>query len=207
MHLESNKYLVNGAVLLHSQILYHIQRESEFVMSDSTFLNIALMRAEEEQFVLPELVHLLQDAVDSGASVGFLPPLSAEEARAYWHEVFEEVGRGTQILLAARVKGQLAGSVQLALTHRPNGRHRAEVQKLFVLQAQRRRGTGRALMLAVEQVARAHARTLLVLDTRLGDAAEQLYRTLGYTEAGVIPAYALSAAGVLDSTIFFYKLL
>jgi ribosomal protein S18 acetylase RimI-like enzyme len=176
-------------------------------MLNNNEFGIASIRAEEMDTVLPELIHLLQDTVVSGASVGFLPPLSVEEAREYWCEVFEEMGRGTQLLLAARVAGQIVGSVQLALANRPNGRHRAEVQKLFVLQTQRRRGTGRALMLAAEQAAREHARTLLVLDTRLGDAAEQLYRKLGYTEVGVIPAYARSAAGTLDSTIFFYKLL
>jgi hypothetical protein len=46
---------------------------------------------------------------------------------------------------------------------------------------------------------------LLALDTRQGDTAEQLYRTLGYQEGGVIPDYALSATRTLDSTIFFYR--
>jgi ribosomal protein S18 acetylase RimI-like enzyme len=107
----------------------------------------------------------------------------------------------------ARNAGRVVGSVQLALAMKPNALHRAEVQKLFVLQSQRRRGTGRALMQAVEQTARECERTLLVLDTRQGDAAEQLYRKLGYREAGIIPAYARSATGTLDSTIFFYKAL
>jgi len=46
-----------------------------------------------------------------------------------------------------------------------------------------------------------------VLDTRQGDNAERLYRTLGYHEAGVIPAYAQSASGTLESTVIFYKIL
>ena len=62
-------------------------------------------------------------------------------------------------------------------------------------------------MQAVEQVARSFGRTLLVLDTRLGDSAEQLYRTLGYCEVGVIPAYARGANGTLESTVIFYKTL
>ncbi len=36
---------------------------------------------EQGRVILPELITLLQDAVASGASVGFLPPLSEEEAR------------------------------------------------------------------------------------------------------------------------------
>ncbi len=59
----------------------------------------------------------------------------------------------------------------------------------------------------VEQIARERERTLLVLDTRQGDSAEQLYRTLGYCEVGVIPAYARNVNGKLDSTVIFYKTL
>nr|WP_218032000.1 GNAT family N-acetyltransferase [Dictyobacter kobayashii] len=114
---------------------------------------------------------------------------------------------GTQVLLVARDDEQIVGSVQLALATRANGLHRAEIQKLFVLQSQRRRGIARTLMQAIEEIARARGRTLIVLDTREGDTAEQLYRKIGYIEAGRIPGYALSAAGTLDGTIYFYKIL
>lgn len=159
----------------------------------------------EEAAALPGLIHLLQDTVASGASVGFLPPLSAEEAQHYWRTVFQEVAQDACVLLVAREAGQVVGSVQLALALKPNAQHRAEVQKLFVLSNQRRLGIGRALMHAVEQVARDCGRTLLVLDTRQGDNAERLYRKLEYCEAGVIPAYARSANGTLDGTVIFYK--
>ena len=168
-------------------------------------VSIRCVRLEDEAAILPELVALLQDTVSSGASVGFLPPLSREDAERYWQDVFQDLAQHRQILLVADDAGVVVGSVQLALASKPNALHRAEVQKLFVLQSQRRRGTGRALMHAVEQVAREHGRTLLVLDTRQGDAAERLYRMLGYQEAGVIPGYARSAMGSLDATVLFYK--
>lgn len=173
-------------------------------MADSSFPSIEIVRPEDKT-VFPELINLLQDTVSSGASVGFLPPLSEEDAHQYWSGVIQEVAEGTCVLLVARDSGCIVGSVQLALATKPNALHRAEVQKLFVLQRQRRRGIGRALMQAVEQVAREYGRILLVLDTRQGDMAEQLYRKLGYREAGVIPAYARSATGTLDGTILFYK--
>src|SRR5258707_14365790 len=176
-------------------------------MRDSLIPSITCVSPEEGLVVLPQLIHLLEDTVASGASVGFLPPLNAEDAQHYWRTVFQEVAQGTCVLLVARDAGRVVGSVQLALATKPNPRHRAEVQKLFVLSSQRRRGIGRALMQVVEQVARSGERTLLVLDTRQGDSAEQLYRTLGYCEAGVIPAYARSANGTLDSTVIFYKTL
>ncbi|WP_373324631.1 GNAT family N-acetyltransferase [Reticulibacter mediterranei] len=163
------------------------------------------IRAEDEARLLPGLVALLQDTAASGASVGFLPPLSEEEARQYWQVAFQGVADGSRVLLVAYDADTIVGSVQLELAMRPNGLHRAEVQKLFVLQSQRRRGIGEALMQAIEQAARERGRSLLVLDTRQGDNAERLYRRLAYHEVGVIPAYALSASGTLDGTVFFYK--
>jgi acetyltransferase len=175
-------------------------------MLDLSFPSIEIVRSEDET-VLTELIDLLQDTISSGASVGFLPPLSEEDAHQYWSGIIQEVARGICVLLVARDSDRIVGSVQLALATKPNALHRAEVQKLFVLQSQRHRGIGQALMQAIEQVARECGRVLLVLDTRQGDVAEQLYRKLGYCEVGVIPAYAQSAIGTLYNTIFFYKTL
>jgi acetyltransferase len=173
-------------------------------MIDSSLI-IETISPQDGHNALPQLIRLLQDAVASGASIGFLPPLSDDEARAYWTSVLDDVAQRTCVLLVARDSGSIVGAVQLALATKPNAQHRAEVQKLFVFQHQRQRGIGRRLMQALELVARDLKRTLLVLDTRQGDAAEQLYRKLGYIEAGTIPSYARSATGTLQSTIFFYK--
>lgn len=175
------------------------------MMVDSSPIAIESVDAEDQAHLLPGLVALLQDTVASGASVGFLPPLNEEEAIQYWQATFQGVADGSRVLLVAHDGDDIVGSVQLELAMRPNGVHRAEVQKLFVLQNWRRRGIGQALMQAIEQAARERGRSLLVLDTRQGDNAERLYRCSGYHEVGVIPAYALSATGTLDSTVFFYK--
>ena len=170
-------------------------------------LRITLLTASQAHAYLDNLVDLLRDAVDGGASVSFLPPLDPAEARAYWTATLAEVADGTRLLLAAFEDDCLAGSVQLELAQRPNGRHRGEVAKLLVHSRERRRGIGAALMGAVEDQARALGRTTLVLDTRQGDLAEGLYRRLGWTEAGVIPRYALNGDGGVDPTVVFYKLL
>jgi acetyltransferase len=186
---------------------FHRKKEIYRTMVDASFSSITIVRPDEGQMILPELIHLLQDTVAGGASIGFLPPLSEEEARQYWNTVLQDVAQGTQVLLVARDAGRVVGSVQLALATKPNALHRAEVQKLFVLRSQRGRGTGRALMLAVEQTARDQGRSLLVLDTRPGDVADQLYRKLGYQEVGVIPTYVRNAAGAFEGTVVFYKAL
>jgi ribosomal protein S18 acetylase RimI-like enzyme len=155
----------------------------------------------------PQLIALLQANVDSGASIGFLPPLSTAEAGAYWQGVEDALRTPYRLLWVAEADGEVAGSVQLDLVAKTNGSHRAEVMKLIVHPAQRRQGMARALMLALEAQARAEGRTTLVLDTREGDPSERLYRSLGYTCIGVIPQYCISANGQLDGSAFYYKLL
>ena len=153
---------------------------------------------------LDDLIALLQDAVDSGASIGFLPPLSRDAASDYWRSVFVDLDAGHRLLLSAMDGSRLVGAVQLELARKPNASHRAEVQRLLVLRSVRRQGIGERLMRQLHELARQHSRTLLVLDTREGDPSELLYRKLGYTRAGVIPGYARSADGALDATVFYY---
>jgi ribosomal protein S18 acetylase RimI-like enzyme len=167
-------------------------------------------RLEPEAVVTSEaaLVGLLQDVVTDGASVGFLPPLSAEEAARYWRSVAAAMSAGRRLLWITRdTDGTVTGTVQLDLEARPNGSHRAEVMKLMVLTSARRRGLGRALMRAAEDGARRLGRTTLLLDTRRGDSSERLYRSLGWTFAGSIPEYARSATGALDANAIYYRLL
>jgi GNAT superfamily N-acetyltransferase len=96
--------------------------------------------------------------------------------------------------------------VQLELGMPPNQRHRAEVNKMLVHPERQRRGIARALMVALEDAARAEARSLLTLDTWTGSHAEALYRSLGYVTLGVIPRFATgSTTGTLEPTTFMYK--
>lgn len=166
---------------------------------------IQRLNAEEADDQIASLIDLLRDAVEGGASIGFIPPLLVGEAWDYWEKVIADVGTGCRELLVVTVDGALAGSVQVALETRPNGAHRAEIQKLMVHHHFRQRGLGSALMQAAEDTVRQTGRSLIVLDTRQGDSAEALYRKLGYTEAGTIPGYALDADGVAHSTVIFYK--
>jgi acetyltransferase len=166
------------------------------------------LTAEEARAALDDLVTILRDAVASGASLGFLEPLGEEAARSYWQGVIAKIEQGTRILLVARADdGALVGTAQLDTETMPNGTHRAEVMKVCVLRSARGQGIGRQLMLAIEPVARAAGRSLLVLDTWQGSVAENLYRSLGYVEVGVIPRFALSSQGTLEPTVFFYRLL
>ena len=154
------------------------------------------------------LAGILAACVEAGAGVSFLAPLPPETARRFWRGVAAEVAAGTRLLLAAWADGALVGTVQLDLATPQNQPHRAEVAKLLVDPAARRRGVGRALMRAAERVAQGAGRRLLVLDTNAGGAAEALYRGMGWQEVGRIPDYSLrpDGTGFCDTVVFYRRL-
>lgn len=170
-------------------------------------VTISRVNSDEAVNLLPDLTEILRDAVDRGASIGFMPPLSIPEAETYWREIIDLVCTPYRILVIAREDGRIVGTVQLNLEARANGRHRAEVMKLIVHSSHRQRGIAHALMNTIEIEAREANRTTLVLDTREGDDAERLYLNMGWVAAGKIPGYAANADGTLDTTVIMYKLL
>ncbi|MFF4313247.1 GNAT family N-acetyltransferase [Streptomyces sp. NPDC001507] len=155
-----------------------------------------------------ELAELLADTVNGGASVGFLAPLGPERAVAWWRERAAAVAAGQLAVWAALDDtGRTVGTVGLAFAHpgKPNSPHRAELVKLMVHRDARGQGIGRGLLAVAEEAAAAAGITLLHLDTETDSPAEHLYRTAGWTRAGVIPDYALDPAGVLRPTTLYYK--
>ncbi|HKD22615.1 MAG TPA: hypothetical protein VKB71_11415, partial [Rhizomicrobium sp.] len=116
--------------------------------------SIALLDAAEARSAVPELARVLADCVDGGASVSFMPPFGQNEAEAFFSGVADEVAAGDTLLLAARVKGRIEGTVQLGLAMPPNQPHRADVKKLLVHRASRNAGLAATLMREIEGVAR-----------------------------------------------------
>lgn len=161
-----------------------------------------------EQLTLPAseediegLALLLLDATAAGASVGFLDGTTLESAKEWWRGSIANAA----VVLVARDEDGIAGTVQLRPASMPNQRHRADIAKLLVHRRARRQGLGGLLMQEIERRAQAAGFTLLTLDTKLGDAAELLYRRFGWIEVGVIPGYALNADGSMCDTVIFYK--
>lgn len=156
---------------------------------------------------LDALAAVLADCVAGGASVSYLEPFSHADARAAFEDWAVEVERGRRVILAAFDGPELVGTVQVILALPPNQPHRGEIAKLLVHRSARRRGIAQLLMRQAEVEARAEGKSLLVLDTVTGDAAEYLYTQLGWTTVGVIPNYALYPDGrPCDTTVFFKAL-
>lgn len=148
---------------------------------------------------------LLVTCVNDGAGLSFQAPLAPEVARNYWRARARAVATGGRAFLAGWTDGVMAGCVMLDLDTPADQRHRAEVKKLLVHPAARRRGLARALLHRAEQEAAQAGRTLLTLDARAGSAAESLYRSEGWIEAGCIPGATRAADGTFSDTRIFYK--
>ena len=153
------------------------------------------------------LSEVLIDCVEGGASVSFMAPITRAKADQFWRGVGDRVADGTTDLLVAELDGVVTGTVQLVSAMPENQPHRADVAKMLVHRRARRRGVGRALMQAVEELARAKGKTLLVLDTVTGAAGEQLYESMGWTPVGRVPGYALFPDGRPCDTTIFYKVI
>jgi GNAT superfamily N-acetyltransferase len=152
-----------------------------------------------------ELADLLTDTVDDGASIGFLAPLGRAAAVDWWRERADGVAAGQLAVWAASIGERVAGTVSLAFPDKPNSRHRAELVKLMVHRDARGEGLGRRLLTVAEDAAVAAGITLLHLDTETDSPADHLYRSTGWTRAGMIPDYAASPDGVLRPTTLYYK--
>ena len=66
------------------------------------------------------LARVLIDCVESGASVGFMHPLSPERAVAFWNRVASDVERGARALLVAEDSMGIVGTVQIVLEQPEN---------------------------------------------------------------------------------------
>ena len=158
------------------------------------------------QAAVPVLADVLIDCVEAGASVSFILPISVATARAFWHGVADAVGRGERVLLVAEdASGRIVGTVQLVLALPENQPHRGDVAKMLVHRSARRRGVAQQLLVALDDAARQAGRTLLVLDTVTGGAAERVYARAGWQRAGDIPGYALMPDGAPCGTTFYYR--
>jgi len=151
------------------------------------------------------LALLLSRTVAAGGSVHFMDPTPLDDARAYWADALTHAKTGGRIVLGAFVGDDLTGTVTLFLDMPPNQPFRAEIWKLMVDPVWRGRGHARALMLEAEALARDAGRTLLNLDTAVEGGASELYESLGWLRAGVIPDFAYKPQGGLVGTAIYYK--
>lgn len=198
---EKRSYVRSGPI----RVLDDISHSLEFCYRKPVN-GIEVLDAAAAASAVPRFAAILIACVAEGAGVSFWHPLPVETARAFWDASARDVALGSKRLIGGWVNGILAGTVTLALAPQQNQPHRADIAKVLVDPACRRTGLARRMMLTAEQEALRLNRTLLTLDTRAGSAAEALYRSMGWTEVGRIPGFALLSDGTAeDDTLFFWK--
>ena len=165
---------------------------------------ITVLDAAAAQAAIDELCEVLVDCVEGGASVSFMLPFGRADAKKFFDKVIASVARDETVLVAAKLDGRIVGTVQLGIDMPPNQPHRGDIKKLLVHRAARRHGLGAALMQRAEAEAKAHGRSLLVLDTA-GDDAERIYVRGGWQRVGAVPDYAMWPQGGFCDTVFFWK--
>jgi GNAT superfamily N-acetyltransferase len=170
--------------------------------------SVHLLSPRQAQVRRSALVDLLVDSVESGASVGFVWPMTRAKAETWWEDTLASHARGERLIFTVEAQGRLDGTVQLIPVAKENQAFRADLAKLLVRRSARRQGLGAMLTRAAEAEARRIGRTLLTLDTETGSAAERLYAQLGWTKYGEVPAYATSPDNrSRDAVSFYYKTL
>jgi GNAT superfamily N-acetyltransferase len=197
---EKRSYVRSGPV----RVLADISNSLEYGYAKPVN-GIEVLDAAAAVSALPRLSAILTACVEEGAGVSFLAPLAPQAARQFWRDTARDVAGGGKLLLAGWVDGELVGTVTLALAWPQNQQHRAEVTILLVHPTGRRHGLARRLMARLELEALRVGRPLLTLDTRAGDKAEQLYRSMGWIEYGRIPGYAMQKDATFEETLFMWK--
>jgi GNAT superfamily N-acetyltransferase len=159
---------------------------------------------ELEDFSFP-FAKLLFDAVQEGASMGYLlsTPISAMEE--FWSSILRNVSQGSAVVLYAIDDREIVAVVVLQKESNPNAAHRAEVKKLIVRSDKRGQGIARKLLTLIEMEARIAGRSLLILDTETDSDAQYLYEKLGWVRLGVMPNHSALPNGELRPTTYFYK--
>jgi acetyltransferase len=179
-------------------------RRTEAPAVSAAFVVEPLARPASEADVR-DLARLLVDAVESGAAVSFLLPLSLERAQQWWRSMLAAAADSAVVLVARDAEG-IVGTVQMHPAWAPNQSHRAEIAKLLVHRRARRGGLGSQLMHAIEQAGARAGFRLLTRDAKRGGAAEALYRRLGWVYVGMIPRFAVDPDGsAMHDDVLFYK--
>ncbi len=158
-----------------------------------------------DEAAIRSLADVLIDCVESGASVGFMHPLSRPRAESFWRQIAAGVAGGQRAILVAEDEQGICGTVQLALDLPENQPHRADLCKMLVHRRARRQGLAASLLAHAERLALSRNRTLLVLDAVTDGDAARLYARQGWCRVGDVPGFALMPDGAPCSTTYFYK--
>ena len=197
---EKRSYIRSGPI----RVLDDISNSLEFAYAKPVN-GVELLDAAAASAAIPRLSEILIACVAEDAAACFTPPLAPDLARSEWQSIAKQVAAGQRVLFGAWCDGVLMGTVSLLPASVQTGAHRAEVARLLVHPAARRRGLARNLLQRLEQEAAGLGRPLLVLRTLADGGSEHVLRETGWQQAGRIPGFVQSAAGGPVDALDFWK--
>ncbi len=139
---------------------------------------------------LHDLCDAAEEGIKAGGGFGWVKPPPRPLMESYWRGILLIPDRQ---LFVGRLDGVIAGTAQLVrpVKHNEAQADTAHLTTNFVAPWARGHGLARAIVVAVEEAARAAGVTILNLDVReTQEAAIQLYQSLGYRQWGTHPHYA-----------------
>jgi ribosomal protein S18 acetylase RimI-like enzyme len=133
-----------------------------------------LFDPKTQAHLIPSFVHVHMACILSPpyTIATFLPPLQDDKMTSRWQDRSKEVENGERHIVMQMApnrntgESEVAGFVMLGKPFAETGPFRGSVDKLLVLPEHWKKGFARALMLKLEEVARAEGRGLLVSNTK-----------------------------------------
>jgi ribosomal protein S18 acetylase RimI-like enzyme len=155
---------------------------------------------------LDDLCEATESAILEGGGFGWLKPPPRQVLEAYWKGVLLVPERR---LVVGRLDRAIAGSAQLSRAPRNNEAQgfAGTLTSAFVAPWARGHGIARAMVIAIEALARELGIAVLNLDLRdTQRAAISLYESLNYRRWGTHPAYARVDSRIVPGHYYYKRL-
>ncbi|QHC20357.1 GNAT family N-acetyltransferase [Streptomyces sp. GS7] len=169
------------------------------------------VRFDLDPSVTPEvrdgICALWADVSNAGGAVGFVPPVTREDIRPDLLGHLTELAKGRKRLLTGRDEdGRVVATAFLSLNPHRLMTHWLWVYTVMVHPSLQGRGTGRALMAAVEESARGiDGITGIRLTCRGGTGLPRFYEACGYKEVGRVPGAIKVAEGDFRDDVTMWR--
>jgi GNAT superfamily N-acetyltransferase len=135
------------------------------------------------------ILELWADVSNDGGSVGFVPPVTADDIRPELVKHFVGMAEGrTRLLVGHDETGEVAATAFFAFNTHRLMRHWVWLYTVMVHPRHQGRGYGRDLLAAAENAARGFdGIDAIRLTCRGGNGLERFYGSCGYKEVGRVP--------------------
>lgn len=149
----------------------------------------------------PELrdgvIGLWVDVSNAGGSVGFVPPVDAEDVRPEWLKHLTAISDGrTRLLVGYDEDGAVAATAFLSFNTHRLMKHWVWLYTVMVHPRHQGKGYGRELLAAAEEAgAGFEGIEAIRLTCRGGEGLDRFYASCGYKEVGRVPGAIRVAPG------------